>query len=55
MQSLSIIVPCFNETKNIPHFYNVAIGEKWRKSTAKNVKMIVAKRKNRNYIVEYSD
>ena len=31
MQSLSIIVPCFNEAKNITHFYNAVMGEKWRK------------------------
>lgn len=31
MQSLSIIVPCFNEAKNIAHFYNAVMGEKWRK------------------------
>lgn len=30
MQSLSIIVPCFNEAKNIAHFYSAMIGEKWR-------------------------
>ena len=31
MQSLSIIIPCFNEAKNIAHFYNAVMGEKWRK------------------------
>ena len=28
MQSLSIIVPCFNEAKNIAYFYNAVIGKK---------------------------
>lgn len=30
MQSLSIIVPCFNEAKNIAHFYEAMMSEKWR-------------------------
>lgn len=30
MQSLSIIVPCFNEAKNIAHFYSAMMSEKWR-------------------------
>ena len=30
MQSLSIIVPCFNEAKNITHFYEAMMSEKWR-------------------------
>lgn len=30
MQSLSIIVPCFNEAKNITSFYDAVMSEKWR-------------------------
>ncbi len=30
MQSLSIIVPCFNEAKNVAHFYSAMMSEKWR-------------------------
>lgn len=30
MQSLSIIVPCFNEAKNIANFYQCVMREKWR-------------------------
>lgn len=30
MNSLSIIVPCFNEAKNIVRFYEAIMREKWR-------------------------
>lgn len=30
MKSLSIIIPCFNEAKNIATFYTTMMGERWR-------------------------